>query len=127
MGSGRSPFFVCFLFFCFSSLMIAPTVHAQVERPLSPKEEVKEIDLEIRRLEEDQTKQKLLKARWEDLGQRWQFQNNMTQEAKRAFQKADDAQRQMDLNEQHLNALKARRAKIIEEHPGAAPPSDNPS
>ena len=89
---------------------------AQVERPLTPKEEVKEIDLEIERLQEEQTKQKLIRARWNDLGQRWQFQKDMTQEAKRAFKNAEDAQKKIELNEQHIQGLKARKQQLIKDN-----------
>ena len=83
------------------------------------KTELTEIDAELERMDEEQKRLKRSHARWEDDGSRWQFQQGMTQEAKRAFEKADADKLQMEKNQKYIDALNARRAKILKEHPEA--------
>lgn len=109
--------FSCFFSFsdvCFSDSILIEEVAAK-----DWKTELSEIDAELKRMEEEQERLKLSYARWSDAGSRWQFQQGMTQEAKRAFEKADADKAQMDKNQIYIDALKSRRAKILKQHPEA--------
>ncbi|MES2121159.1 MAG: hypothetical protein V4492_00095 [Chlamydiota bacterium] len=104
---------------CFTAFFFVTSPNAQESAQLDYREELKQIDAQLKKLEDEQTRLKLSAARWDDKGRDWQFQNDMTQEAKRAFQKADDAKAQMKINQQHIDALKARKAKLLSDHPDA--------
>ncbi len=104
---------------CFTAFFFVTSPNAQESTQLDYKEELKQIDTELKKLEDEQTRLKLAATRWDDKGRDWQFQKDMTQEAKRAFQKADDARAQMKINQQHIDALKARKSKLLLDHPGA--------
>ncbi len=85
------------------------------------KTELSEIDTELRRMDDEQIRLKRSMTRWNDAGSRWQFQQGMTQEAKRAFEKADMDKEQMAKNQKYIDALKNRREEILKEHPEAKP------
>lgn len=118
MDFGRKLMIVVSCTLCFTALFFVTSPSAQEENaPMDWREELRQIDLEIKRLEDEQTRLNLAATRWDDAGRRWQFQNDMTQEAKKAYQKSDDAKAQMKINQQHIDALKARKAKLLSEHP----------
>jgi hypothetical protein len=51
---------------------------------------VQEIDAQIEDLQELKRKHEARALRYDDQGQRWQFQQNQMQEARMAFEKADE-------------------------------------
>ncbi len=80
-------------------------------------QELKQIDEEIERSENLKNRYLGAAARAEDEGMRWQFQQNQKQEAKRAFQRADEKRQAAAMMQERIDQLKARRAQILLEHP----------
>lgn len=80
-------------------------------------EELRSIDAQLKMLEDEKIRLKQSIARWDDAGNRWQFQQEMKQEAKRAFQKADSDRQQLQAVQQKIDALQDRKEEILKEHP----------
>ena len=106
-------------FFSVFTLCSAESVEMQHVSTKDWKAELADIDAELQRMEEEQIRLKLSSTRWSDAGSRWQFQQVMTQEAKRAFEKADLDNAQIEKNQKYIDALQKRRAEILKEHPEA--------
>lgn len=83
------------------------------------REELKLIDEEIERSENLKNKYLAAAARAEDEGLRWQFQQNQKQEAKRAFQRAEEKRQQAAMMQERIDKLNARKTQILQEHPEA--------
>jgi hypothetical protein len=92
---------------------------AQEELSLDWREELKEIDEEIKRAEDLKNRYLAAARRAEDEGLRWQFMQNEKQEAKRAFQRAEDKKQAAQMLQARIDSLNARRAQIMQEHPEA--------
>lgn len=92
-------------------------LHSQEEKPLDWREELKQIDDEIKRSEDLRDRYLSAARRAEDEGMRWQFQQNQKQEAKRAFQRADEKKQAAAMLQARIDGLKARKAQILQEHP----------
>ncbi len=88
------------------------------EQPLDWRQELKQIDDEIKRAEDLKDKYLAAARRAEDEGMRWQFMQNEKQEAKRAFQRAEDNKKAAQMLQARIDVLKARKAQILQEHPG---------
>lgn len=95
-----------------------PTI-AQQERPEDWNEELKQIDAEIKSATDLKNRYLAAARRAEDQGLRWQFTQDQKQEAKRAFQRADEKKQAAKMLEARIDALNARKAQILQEHPEA--------
>jgi hypothetical protein len=91
----------------------------QDEQPLDWREELRQIDAEIKEAEDLKNRYLAAARRAEDEGMRWQFMQNQKQEAKRAFQRADDKKEAARMLQARIDVLKARREQILQEHPEA--------
>lgn len=98
--------------------LTVPTI-AQQERPADWREELKQIDAEIESAEDLKNRYLAAARRAEDQGMRWQFSQDQKQEAKRAFQRADEKKQAAQMLQKRIDALKARKAQILQEHPEA--------
>ena len=78
--------------------------------------ELKEIDEEIKKCEDLRDRHLAAASRAEDQAIRWQFMQDQKQEAKRAFQKADDKRKEAALLQDQINVLNERKAQILKEH-----------
>ncbi len=100
-------------------LFWAAKPHAQEEQALDWKQELRQIDDEIKRAEDLKDKYLAAARRAEDEGMRWQFMQNEKQEAKRAFQRAEDKKQAAQMLQARIDVLNARKAQILQEHPEA--------
>jgi hypothetical protein len=78
--------------------------------------ELRQIDAEIKQSEEVRDRYLAEARRAEDQGMRWQFMQNQKQEAKRAFQRAEDKKQAAQMLQARIDSLKTRRAQILQEH-----------
>ena len=101
-------------------LFWATNPHAHEEQALDWKQELKQIDDEIKRAEDLKDKYMAAARRAEDEGMRWQFMQNEKQEAKRAFQRAEDKKKAAQMLQARIDVLNARKAEILQEHPEAS-------
>jgi hypothetical protein len=92
---------------------------AQEEQSLDWREELRQIDDEIKRARDLKDRYLAAARRAEDQGMRWQFMQNEKQEAKRAFQMAEDKKQAAEMLQARIDALNARKAQILQEHPEA--------
>jgi hypothetical protein len=90
--------------------------NAQDEQPLDWREELKQIDEEIKQSEDLKNRYLAEARRAEDKGMSWQFQQDQKQEAKRAFERADQKKQAAEMMQARIDQLKARRAQILQEH-----------
>jgi hypothetical protein len=81
------------------------------------KEELRQIDEEIKEATDLKNRYLAAARRAEDEGMRWQFMQNQKQEAKRAFQRAADKKKAAEMLDARIKVLQARRAQIMEEYP----------
>ena len=82
-------------------------------------EELKQIDRETDQLKDLKNRYKASAARHEDEAIRWQFQQHLKQESRRAYREAD-LDREMEQQIQaRIDYLDARKAEILKEHPDA--------
>ena len=102
-----------------SSLSWSGSLEAQEEQALDWREELREIDEEIDNAEDLKARYLAAARRAEDQGMRWQFMQDQKQEAKRAFQRAEEKKQAAKMLDARIAALKARRAQILKEHPEA--------
>jgi hypothetical protein len=93
--------------------------YAQDEVVLDWQTELKQINDEIKRAEDLKKRYLAAAARADDEGMRWQFQQNQKQEAKRAFERADDKRQAAQMMQARIDALNARKMQILQEHPEA--------
>jgi uncharacterized protein (DUF3084 family) len=77
--------------------------------------ELREIDNELKRAEEDKSRYLALARRDEDEGRR--LMRNEKQEAKRAFARADNERKAAQMLDERIATLQARRAQLLKEHP----------
>jgi DNA repair exonuclease SbcCD ATPase subunit len=99
-----------------SSLSLPRSLEAQELQSLDWREELREIDKEIKNAEDLRDRYIAAARRAEDQGMRWQFMQDQKQEAKRAFEKADEKKRAAKMLEVRIEALKAKRDQILQEH-----------
>ncbi len=88
----------------------------EVDQPLDWKEELKQIDDEIKATENQRDRYLAAARRAEDEGIRWQFMQNQKQEARRAFQRAEDKKQAARMLQGRIDALNARKAQILQEN-----------
>ena len=81
------------------------------------REEIRQIDQEIKTSEELRDRHLAIARRAEDQGMRWQFTQNQKQEAKRAFQKADANKKEAALLQEQIDLLNKRKAQLLKDHP----------
>ena len=93
--------------------------YAQEEEVLDWRTELQQIDEEIKRAEDLKNRYLAAARRAEDEGMRWQFQQNQKQEAKRAYERADDKKQAAKMMQARIDVLNARKAQILQEHPEA--------
>lgn len=86
---------------------------------VDPKTELQQIDKEIEELQDLKNRYKASAARHEDEAIRWQFQQNLKQEARRAYQQADLDREMVKKIQVRIDYLEARKAQLIKEHPDA--------
>ena len=98
--------------------LTVPTI-AQQDHPADWREELKQIDAEIESAEDLRNRYLAAARRAEDQGMRWQFTQDQKQEAKRAFQRADEKKQAAKMLQDRIDALNARKAQILQEHPEA--------
>ncbi|MBI3237210.1 MAG: hypothetical protein HYZ48_05905 [Chlamydiales bacterium] len=93
---------------------------SQAESPKNWQEELQEIDKEAEQLEDLKNRYKASAARHEDQAMRWQFEQNLKQEARRASKQADLDRQMIEQIQARLDHLQARKAEILKKHPGAS-------
>ncbi len=81
------------------------------------REELRQIDEEIKETQDVQTRYYAEARRAEAQGQRWQFTQDNKMDAKKAFQLADERKQAAQMLQGRIDALNARRAQILQEHP----------
>ncbi len=81
--------------------------------------ELKQIDAELKSAEDLRNRYLADARRAEDQGMRWQFMQNQKQEAKRAFERAENKKQAAQMLQKRIDALNARKAEILKEHPEA--------
>ncbi len=79
------------------------------------KSELQQIDDELKELENTKTGYLSTARRLDDKGMSWQSQDQ-TQEAKRAYQRADDYREAAKMLQPRIDTLKARKNQILQEH-----------
>lgn len=89
------------------------------EEVLDWQTELKQIDEEIKHAEDLKNRYLAAANRAEDEGMRWQFQQHQKQEAKRAYKRAEDKRHAAQMMQARIDALKARKMQILQEHPEA--------
>lgn len=102
-----------------TGLSLGTALMAQEEQPVDWREELRQIDEEIKSAEDLRNRYLAAAARAEDQGMRWQFMQDQKQEAKRAFQRADEKKQAAKMLEARIDVLNARRSQILQEHPEA--------
>jgi len=109
--------------FCFCGVLslslTAPQSTLEGEQPLSWREELRAIDEEIKQAQDLQRRYLAAARRAEDDGMRWQFMQNQKQEAKRAFQRAEEKKQAAQMLEARIDTLNARKEQILQQHPEA--------
>jgi hypothetical protein len=106
--------------FCFTAMMVFFPMQrslAQQEQSVDWKEELRQIDEEVKRAQDLKDRYLFSARRAEDEGMRWQFMQNQKQEAKRAFQRAEDKRKAAAMLQTRIDILNARKAQILQEHP----------
>lgn len=83
------------------------------------REELKQIDEEMKRAQDLKNRYLSEAARAEDNALRWQFQQHLKQEAKRAFERAELKRQAAQMLQARIDVLEARKAQILQEHPEA--------
>jgi hypothetical protein len=84
---------------------------------------LQELDKQIDDLSDLKRKHEAAAVRADDEGMRWQFQQNQKQEAKRAYQRADNHREIARKIQLQIDALKKEREQILLKHPDAYAPS----
>ena len=102
-----------------TALFLTQPAMAQQERPADWREELKQIDAEIKSAQDLKDRYLAAARRAEAQGQRWQFTQDQKQEAKRAFQRADEKKQAAKMLQDRIDALNAKKARILQEHPEA--------
>lgn len=97
----------------------APLPTMEEEQPLNWRDELKQIDDELKKAKDLKNRYLAAARRAEDEGMRWQFMQNEKQEAKRAFQRAEDKKQAAQMLQARIDTLNARREQILQEHPEA--------
>ena len=97
--------------FVFALLFLCLCSAGQASSP-----QLQQIDAELKELEDTRTRYLSTARRLEDKGMSWQSQDE-TQEAKRAFHKADEFREAAKMLEPRIDELKAKRAQLLQEHP----------
>ena len=91
----------------------------QQEIPSDWREELAQINAETKEAQDLRRRYLAAAARAEDEGMRWQFMQNEKQEARRAFQRAEDKRKAAEMLQARIDVLNARKAQILQEHPEA--------
>jgi hypothetical protein len=103
----------------FVTLFWVSNEYAQEEEEIDWRVELRQIDQEMKRAENLRNRYLAAAARAEDEGMRWQFQQNQKQEARRAFERAEMKKQAAAMLQAQIDALKARKQQILQEHPEA--------
>ncbi|MBS0650598.1 MAG: hypothetical protein JSR93_05505 [Verrucomicrobia bacterium] len=83
------------------------------------KEELDQIDKETKQLKDLKNRYEASATRHENNAMRWQFQQNMKQEARWAYKQAELDREMQKQIQARVDYLDARRAEILKEHPEA--------
>jgi hypothetical protein len=102
-----------------SALFWTTELIAREEAPLDWRTELQQINTELKELEDEKKRYLAAARRYDDDGMRWQFQQNQKQEARRAFERADIKRQAARMLQGRIDALNARKAEILQEHPEA--------
>ncbi|MBS0653762.1 MAG: hypothetical protein JSR39_09615 [Verrucomicrobia bacterium] len=112
---------LAFFHACCASLSVE-AVEADVELIAETddwQEELKQIDAETDQLYDLKNRYKASEARHNNNAMRWQFQQNMKQESRRAYQQAELDREMQNQIQARIDYLDARKAEILKEHPEA--------
>lgn len=101
---------------CHENLLAAEEGAAKPKVTKDWRERLKEINDEIDKTEDARAKYLSAAARAEDQGMRWQFMQDQKQEARLAFQRADDFRKAAKMLQAHIDALNKEKAQILKEH-----------
>ncbi|MBS0605796.1 MAG: hypothetical protein KF898_07155 [Parachlamydiales bacterium] len=82
-------------------------------------DELDQIDKETHQLKDLKNRYEASAARHDNNAMRWQFQQNMKQEARRAYQQAELDREMQKQIQARIDYLDARKAEILKEHPEA--------
>ena len=85
------------------------------------RQEIEQIDIQIKELKEKQMLYNSQKLQAEDRADRFDDQGRML-DARRAWRQADEADRRMAENQVMIDDLEKRKASILTEHPEAGNP-----
>ena len=112
--------FVNFILACLlgsTSLFLTRPLNAQQEEVVDWREELRQIDDELKEAQDLRNRYLAEARRAEDQGMRWQFTQDQKMEAKRAFQIADAKKEAAQMLQARIDVLNARRTQILQEHP----------
>ncbi len=82
-------------------------------------QEVQQIDRELEQLKDLKNRYKASAARHEDEAIRWQFEQNLKQESRRAYRQAELDREMEQQIQSRIDYLQAKREQIVKEHPDA--------
>ena len=117
MAVVRSIFVIASCFFGLGSLDHPLVVPVAQESSVSWQEELAQINSELHELKDMKDRYDASVTFHEDQGMRWQFMQDQKQEARRSFQKAEEAKEASAMIQKRIDALNARKARILFEHP----------
>jgi hypothetical protein len=101
----------CILATC--ALFLAVEVGAATAPAYGPQAELTQLNEAIQKAEDLRGSHLAAAARAEDQGMRWQFMQDQKQEAKRAFERADEHKKEAQLQQQRIDQLKKRRDELL--------------
>jgi uncharacterized coiled-coil DUF342 family protein len=78
--------------------------------------EIKEIDAQIKELQDERTKLLGRANRFEDNAQRWQFMPDQANESRRAYKQADVLRNQAKTVQTEIDRLEQKKEKILQQH-----------
>ena len=106
---------LCFILGACAPLLVVSAETQSVQE--GGKEEYDRNNKELEQLRDLKNRYKASAARHEDEADRWQFQNNLTLEARRARQQAEFDRQMEGQIQQRIDYLNARQAEILKKYP----------
>lgn len=101
------------------SVEAAEPAYVAADKKVDWQEEIEQIDSETKQLKDLKGRYEASEARHNNNAMRWQFEQNMKQEARWAYQQAELDREMQKQIQARIDALDARRAEILKEHPEA--------
>lgn len=95
------------------TLFYSLTVGNSQQLDIEAYQDIQEIDQRIQELRQDQVMHRSRALRFTDKANRWQFQSNLSLEAKRAYQMAEEEKIKIAEAELEIKLLEQRKLKLI--------------